>query len=210
MSFSSTARPSSSAPISSRSGRIRSTIIAPTGCRSARCGCSRPRCCNSCATARRASSRRIWRSSSTNRRIRSAREIYPPYKAHRPDPPEDLVPQFPLMRDTVRAFGLTPIEQDRYEADDLIATYAPAGARARRRRADRLRRQGSDAAHRARRRDVRSGLGRSRGAAHRPGGGRRIFRRRRRQGHRHPGARRRFHRQRARRAAASASRPRRS
>jgi DNA polymerase-1 len=52
------------------------------------------------------------------------REIYPPYKAHRPDPPEDLVPQFPLMRETVRAFGLTPIEQDRYEADDLIATYA--------------------------------------------------------------------------------------
>ena len=52
------------------------------------------------------------------------RELYPPYKAHRPDPPEDLVPQFPLMRDTVRAFGLTPVEQDRYEADDLIATYA--------------------------------------------------------------------------------------
>src|SRR5271167_3332713 len=52
------------------------------------------------------------------------RELYPPYKSHRPDPPEDLVPQFPLMRDTVRAFGLTPIEQDRYEADDLIATYA--------------------------------------------------------------------------------------
>ena len=52
------------------------------------------------------------------------REIYPPYKGHRPDPPEDLVPQFPLMRDTVRAFGLMPIEQDRYEADDLIATYA--------------------------------------------------------------------------------------
>jgi DNA polymerase-1 len=52
------------------------------------------------------------------------RELYPPYKAHRPDPPEDLVPQFPLMRETVRAFGLTPVEQDRYEADDLIATYA--------------------------------------------------------------------------------------
>ena len=45
-------------------------------------------------------------------------------QGHRPDPPEDLVPQFPLMRATVRAFGLTPIEQDRYEADDLIATYA--------------------------------------------------------------------------------------
>jgi DNA polymerase-1 len=52
------------------------------------------------------------------------RELYPPYKAHRPEPPEDLVPQFPLMRATVRAFGLEPIEQDRYEADDLIATYA--------------------------------------------------------------------------------------
>jgi len=52
------------------------------------------------------------------------REIYPPYKAHRPDPPEDLVPQFPLMRAVVRAFGLRPVEQDRYEADDLIATYA--------------------------------------------------------------------------------------
>jgi DNA polymerase-1 len=52
------------------------------------------------------------------------KEIYPEYKAHRPDPPEDLVPQFPLMREAVRAFGLKPIEQDRYEADDLIATYA--------------------------------------------------------------------------------------
>ena len=52
------------------------------------------------------------------------REIYPPYTAHRPDPPADLVPQFPLMRETVRAFGMIPVEQDRYEADDLIATYA--------------------------------------------------------------------------------------
>ncbi len=52
------------------------------------------------------------------------KEIYPPYKANRPEPPEDLLPQFPLMRAAVRAFGLTPIEQDRFEADDLIATYA--------------------------------------------------------------------------------------
>jgi len=52
------------------------------------------------------------------------KEVYPDYKSHRPDPPSDLVPQFPLMRAAVRAFGLTPIEQDRYEADDLIATYA--------------------------------------------------------------------------------------
>jgi len=41
------------------------------------------------------------------------KELYPDYKAHRPDPPDDLVPQFPLMRAAVRAFGLTPIEQDR-------------------------------------------------------------------------------------------------
>ncbi len=52
------------------------------------------------------------------------KERYPAYKAHRNEPPDDLVPQFPLMRDAVRAFGLVPVEQDRYEADDLIATYA--------------------------------------------------------------------------------------
>jgi DNA polymerase-1 len=51
-------------------------------------------------------------------------EIYTDYKGHRPDPPEELVPQFPLMRDAVRAFGLIPIEQEGFEADDLIATYA--------------------------------------------------------------------------------------
>ncbi|PWB79266.1 MAG: DNA polymerase I [Methylocystaceae bacterium] len=52
------------------------------------------------------------------------KEIYPDYKAHRQGPPADLIPQFPLMRAAVRAFGLLPIEQDVYEADDLIATYA--------------------------------------------------------------------------------------
>ncbi|CAM5774551.1 DNA polymerase I [Labrys miyagiensis] len=51
------------------------------------------------------------------------KELYPDYKGHRPPPPEELVPQFPLMRDAVRAFGLKPVEQSRYEADDLIATY---------------------------------------------------------------------------------------
>jgi DNA polymerase-1 len=50
--------------------------------------------------------------------------LYPEYKANRAEPPEDLVPQFPLMRAVVRAFGYVPIEQDTYEADDLIATYA--------------------------------------------------------------------------------------
>jgi DNA polymerase I len=52
------------------------------------------------------------------------KELYPAYKANRSEPPEDLVPQFPLMRETVKAFGLIPVEQDVYEADDLIATYA--------------------------------------------------------------------------------------
>ncbi len=61
------------------------------------------------------------------------KEIYPPYKGNRSEPPEDLIPQFPLMRAAVRAFGLLPVEQDRYEADDLIATYAQE---ARRRGAD--------------------------------------------------------------------------
>ncbi|SEC68768.1 DNA polymerase I [Rhizobiales bacterium GAS188] len=52
------------------------------------------------------------------------KELYPAYKGNRSDPPDDLIPQFPLMREAVRAFGLFPVEQDRYEADDLIATYA--------------------------------------------------------------------------------------
>jgi DNA polymerase-1 len=50
--------------------------------------------------------------------------IYPAYKGNRSEPPADLIPQFPLMREAVRAFGLIPVEQDVYEADDLIATYA--------------------------------------------------------------------------------------
>ena len=40
--------------------------------------------------------------------------------------PDDLIPQFPLMREAVKAFGLMPIEVAHYEADDLIATYARA------------------------------------------------------------------------------------
>src|SRR5512144_753447 len=51
-------------------------------------------------------------------------ELYADYKAHRPDMPEDLVPQFPLIRDAVRAFNVACLEQPGYEADDLIATYA--------------------------------------------------------------------------------------
>ncbi len=57
-------------------------------------------------------------------------DIYPEYKAHRPEPPEDLRPQFALIRDAVRAFDLIPIETAGLEADDLIASYARAGVRA--------------------------------------------------------------------------------
>tara|TARA_R110002072_G_scaffold242564_10_gene401426 strand:- start:6419 stop:9253 length:2835 start_codon:yes stop_codon:yes gene_type:complete len=51
-------------------------------------------------------------------------DIYPAYKANRPEPPEDLRPQFPLIRDATRAFSLPCIEEQGLEADDLIATYA--------------------------------------------------------------------------------------
>jgi DNA polymerase-1 len=50
-------------------------------------------------------------------------DMYHDYKAHRPDPPEDLRPQFPLIREAVRAFDLPCLEQGGFEADDLIATY---------------------------------------------------------------------------------------
>ena len=56
-------------------------------------------------------------------------EIYPDYKANRPPPPEDLVPQFPLIRDATRAFSLPCIEEGGLEADDLIASYARAAAK---------------------------------------------------------------------------------
>ena len=53
-------------------------------------------------------------------------DIYPQYKAHRPPAPEDLVPQFPMIRDATRAFSLPCIEVQGLEADDLIASYAHA------------------------------------------------------------------------------------
>jgi DNA polymerase-1 len=57
-------------------------------------------------------------------------EVYKEYKAHRPPAPEELVPQFPLIRDAVKAFNVACLEQDGYEADDLIATYAVQAAKA--------------------------------------------------------------------------------
>jgi len=51
-------------------------------------------------------------------------QLYPDYKAHRPPAPDDLIPQFALIREAVRAFDLPCLEQGGFEADDLIATYA--------------------------------------------------------------------------------------
>src|SRR6201991_4445130 len=50
-------------------------------------------------------------------------ELYPQYKAHRPDIPDDLIPQFPLIREAVKAFDIPCLEQASFEADDIIATY---------------------------------------------------------------------------------------
>jgi DNA polymerase-1 len=54
-------------------------------------------------------------------------DIFPAYKAQRPPAPEDLVPQFPLMRDATKAFNLSQIEVEGFEADDIIATLAVLG-----------------------------------------------------------------------------------
>jgi DNA polymerase-1 len=53
--------------------------------------------------------------------------IYDQYKAQRPDPPAELIPQFKLVRDATAAFGIACVELDDWEADDLIAAYAKAG-----------------------------------------------------------------------------------
>jgi DNA polymerase I len=57
-------------------------------------------------------------------------EIYDQYKANRPEPPEDLRPQFPMIRDATRAFSLPMVEEEGVEADDMIASYAKAAAAA--------------------------------------------------------------------------------
>ena len=51
-------------------------------------------------------------------------DIYPDYKANRPEPPDELIPQFDLVRQATRALNVACVEKVGYEADDLIATYA--------------------------------------------------------------------------------------
>jgi DNA polymerase-1 len=57
-------------------------------------------------------------------------EMYDQYKAHRPPPPEDLVPQFPMIRVATRAFSIPCIEEEGLEADDIIACYVTAATKA--------------------------------------------------------------------------------
>ena len=123
-------------------------------------------------------------------------EMYPAYKAHRPPAPDDLIPQFALIREAVRAFDLPCLEQIGFEADDLIATYVARGLRARRHRHHRVVRQGSDAARHRLRHHVRH----HEGPPHRHPRGDREIRRAAEQGGRSAGAGRRQRRQRAGRA----------
>ncbi|MBC9178998.1 DNA polymerase I [Pseudoroseomonas ludipueritiae] len=59
-------------------------------------------------------------------RVTFRNQIYADYKAHRPEPPPELVPQFALIREATAAFGVACLELENYEADDLIAAYAKA------------------------------------------------------------------------------------
>ena len=59
-------------------------------------------------------------------RLTFRNEIYQPYKANRGETPEELIPQFPLVREAAAAFNLASVELEGFEADDLIAAYADA------------------------------------------------------------------------------------
>lgn len=62
-------------------------------------------------------------------RISFRQEIFPNYKANRPEPPEDLIPQFALVREATKALGIPAIEMQGFEADDIIASYAEAAVK---------------------------------------------------------------------------------
>ena len=63
-------------------------------------------------------------------RVTFRNRLYEAYKAHRPPPPDELIPQFALVREATGAFGVPAIELDDWEADDLIAAYARAAVSA--------------------------------------------------------------------------------
>src|SRR3954471_9131085 len=63
-------------------------------------------------------------------RVTFRNRLYESYKAQRPPPPEELIPQFPLVREATDAFGVPAVELADWEADDLIAAYAHAAAEA--------------------------------------------------------------------------------
>ena len=133
-------------------------------------------------------------------------QLYDQYKANRDEPPTELVPQFALVREAARAFGLPVIDVEGFEADDLIAAYAKRAAGRRRAGHGRLVRQGPDAAGRRRRRDV----GPDEAEGDRARRGDREVRRRPRAGLRRPGADRRHLATMSRACPASARRARRS
>ena len=109
------------------------------------------RCCGSSPTRlSRPTGRPTWRSSSTPSGTTHRNEMYDQYKAHRPPPPEDLVPQFPLIRTATRAFSIPCIEEAGLEADDIIACYVKAASRQGWKMTIVSSRQGSDAAGRGR------------------------------------------------------------
>ena len=63
-------------------------------------------------------------------RVTFRNRLYEDYKAHRPPPPDELIPQFALVREATEAFGVPAIELADWEADDLIAAYAQAATEA--------------------------------------------------------------------------------
>ncbi len=123
-------------------------------------------------------------------------DLYADYKAQRPPPPPELIPQFSLIRDATRACNVPAIELAGFEADDLLATYARQAAAAGHKvtivSSDKDLMQLVGGTYR----DARS----DQEPAHRRCRGDGEIRRRARQGGRRPGAGRRFHRQRAGRA----------
>ena len=114
--------------------------------------------------------------------------LYDDYKAHRPPPPDELIPQFALVREATDAFCVPAIELADWEADDLIASYAARRRGTGRAGHDRVVRQGPDAAHPPRRGDA----GPDQAEADRPGRGDGKVRRHAGEDDRRAGADRRF------------------